>query len=161
MLAVNQQLSSVSFYMWNKLSTEYAKYARLTGHVWWKFQMSAEGVNSRWTFRSARKNWAKCPGKKFSLSPGMKCLAKSQNVRRGTHSLPDKMSGEAQKHFAYSVSRPLISECEAVGQSGNGHIPGKPCQFPFTIEGQVHYGCTFNNAEFPWCYTGKIMLWSG
>ncbi len=32
----------------------------------------------------------------------MKCLAKPQNVWRGTHGSPDILWGKAQKHFAYS-----------------------------------------------------------
>ncbi len=33
---------------------------------------------------------------------GHKCPAKSQNVRRGIHGSPVKMSGEAQNHLTYS-----------------------------------------------------------
>ncbi len=79
-----------------------------------KCQMSGKGVNFRQTLCLGRGNLAKCPAKKWYPAGHFKSVfknlrqryvkspAKSQNVRRGTHGSPDKMSGEALKHFAYS-----------------------------------------------------------
>ena len=80
--------------------------------------MSGEGVNSRLTKCPARGNGVNCPTKKNTIKNVDKdflfccifltCSAKSQNVRRGTHGTLDKMSNEAQNHFAYCEFLSLI-----------------------------------------------------
>ncbi len=59
----------------------FTEYAKSAAHVRQKFQMSGEGVNSRWTKCPARGNLkAKCPSKKLHLT-NTKCSDSSKTFR--------------------------------------------------------------------------------